>query len=105
MPVGKQGVNLYKEIDWDAMTITNNFLFQEVLQNKELCKQLLESILHIQIKVIRYPQAEKSLTAQLRSKGIRLDVYVTDKENNVFDVECRARATGACCTGIWMKKR
>ncbi|MBQ9572603.1 MAG: Rpn family recombination-promoting nuclease/putative transposase [Acidaminococcaceae bacterium] len=90
MPVGKQGENLYKEIDWDAMTITNNFLFQEVLRNKDLCKQLLESILHIQIKDVRYPQTEKSMTAQLRSKGIRLDVYVTDKENNVYDVEMQS---------------
>ena len=90
MPVRKQGENLYKEIDWDAMTITNNFLFQEVLRNKGLCSQLLESILHIQIKDIRYPQTEKSMTAQLRSKGIRLDVYVTDKENNVYDVEMQS---------------
>ena len=90
MPVGKQGENLYKEIDWDAMTITNNFLFQEVLRNKDLCKQLLESILHIQIKDVRYPQTEKSMTAQLRSKGIRLDVYVTDKENYVYDVEMQS---------------
>ena len=72
------------------MTITNNFLFQEVLRNKDLCKQLLESILHIQIKDVRYPQTEKSMTAQLRSKGIRLDVYVTDKENNVYDVEMQS---------------
>ena len=90
MPVGKQGENLYKEIDWDAMTITNNFLFQEVLRNKDLCRQLLENILHIQIKDIRYPQTEKSMTAQLRSKSIRLDVYVTDKENNVYDVEMQS---------------
>ena len=72
------------------MTITNNFLFQEVLRNKDLCRQLLENILHIQIKDIRYPQTEKSMTAQLRSKSIRLDVYVTDKENNVYDVEMQS---------------
>ena len=72
------------------MTITNNFLFQEVLRNKDLCRQLLENILHIQIKDIRYPQTEKSMTAQLRSKGIRLDVYVTDTENNVYDVEMQS---------------
>lgn len=87
MPVGKQGGILYKEIDWDAMTITNNFLFQEVLRNKELCAHLIENILHIQIKDIHYPQAEKSMTAQLRSKSIRLDLYVTDVDNNVYDVE------------------
>ena len=87
MPVGKPGEDLYKEIDWDAMTITNNFLFQEVLRNKQLCKHLIENILHIQVKDIRYPQSEKSMTAQLRSKSIRLDLYVTDTENNVYDVE------------------
>lgn len=69
------------------MTITNNFLFQEVLRNKQLCKHLIENILHIQVKDIRYPQSEKSMTAQLRSKSIRLDLYVTDTENNVYDVE------------------
>ena len=72
------------------MTITNNFLFQEVFRNKELCKEFIESILHIQIKDIHYPQTEKSVTAQLRSKSIRLDVYVTDTENNVFDVEMQS---------------
>ena len=87
VPVGKPGENLYKKIDWDAMTITNNFLFQEVLRNKELCKHLIENILHIQIKDIHYPQTEKSMTAQLRSRSIRLDLYVTDTENNVYDVE------------------
>ena len=69
------------------MTITNNFLFQEVLRNKQLCKHLIENILHIQVKDIRYPQSEKSMTAQMRSKSIRLDLYVTDTENNVYDVE------------------
>jgi hypothetical protein len=69
---------LYKKIDWNTVTITNNFLFQEVFRNKELCKKFIENILHIQIKDIHYPQTEKSVTAQLRSKSIRLDVYVTD---------------------------
>ena len=69
------------------MTITNNFLFQEVLRNKQLCKHLIENILHIQVKDIRYPQSKKSMTAQMRSKSIRLDLYVTDTENNVYDVE------------------
>lgn len=87
VPVGKPGEDLYKEIDWDTMTITNNFLFQEVLRNKQLCKYLIENILHIQVKDIRYPQSEKSMTAQMRSKSIRLDLYVTDTENNVYDVE------------------
>ncbi len=81
---------MYKKIDWDAVTITNNFLFQEVFRNKELCKKFIENILHIQIKDIHYLQTEKSVTAKLRSKSIRLDVYVTDTENNIFDVEMQS---------------
>ena len=81
---------MYKKIDWDSENITNNYLFQEVFRNKELCKKFIENILHIQIKDIQYPQTEKSVTAQLRSKSIRLDVYVLDTDNNVFDVEMQS---------------
>ena len=49
---------MYSNIDWDAITIKNNFLFQETLRNKSLCKQLLERVLHIQVKTIRYMETE-----------------------------------------------
>jgi predicted transposase/invertase (TIGR01784 family) len=87
VPVRKRGENLYKNIDWDAITIKNNFLFQETLRNKSLCKQLLERVLHIQVKTIRYMETEKTMKAQLSSKNTRLDVYVEDKDRNVADIE------------------
>ena len=52
---------MYSNIDWDAITIKNNFLFQETLRNKSLCKQLLERVLHIQVKTIRYMETEKTI--------------------------------------------
>ena len=78
---------MYSNIDWDAITIKNNFLFQETLRNKSLCKQLLERVLHIQVKTIRYMETEKTMKAQLSSKNTRLDVYVEDKDGNVADIE------------------
>ena len=78
---------MYRNIDWDAITIKNNFLFQETLRNKSLCKQLLERVLHIQVKTIRYMETEKTMKAQLSSKNTRLDVYVEDKDGNVADIE------------------
>lgn len=78
---------MYRIIDWDAITIKNNFLFQETLRNKSLCKQLLERVLHIQIKTIRYMETEKTMKAQLSAKNTRLDVYVEDKYGNVADIE------------------
>ena len=86
---------MYKEIDWDAMTIKNNFLFQETLRNKTLCKYLLEHVLHIQIKTIRYSETEKTMSAQLRSKNTRLDVYVEDNLGNVSDVEMQTTGSAS----------
>ena len=93
MPVRKRGENLYRNIDWDAITIKNNFLFQETLRNKSLCKQLLERVLHIQVKTIRYMETEKTMKAQLSSKNTRLDVYVEDKDGNVADIEMQTTDT------------
>ncbi|MBQ8919002.1 MAG: Rpn family recombination-promoting nuclease/putative transposase [Acidaminococcaceae bacterium] len=78
---------MQKNIDWDAVTISNNFLFQEILRNKSLCKQLLECVLHIQIRTIRYTETEKTMNAQLSSKNTRLDVYVEDNYGNIADIE------------------
>jgi predicted transposase/invertase (TIGR01784 family) len=84
---------LYSNIDWDAITIKNNFLFQETLRNKSLCKQLLERVLHIQVKTIRYMETEKTMKAKLSSKNTRLDVYVEDKGGNVADIEMQTTDT------------
>ncbi len=37
-----------KTIDWDSLTFANNYVFQEVLKNKKLCKYLIERILTYQ---------------------------------------------------------
>ena len=77
-----------KTIDWDSLTFVNNYVFQEVLKNKELCKYLIERILHIQIKDIRYLIAERHInSARISSKSIRLDVYVENQEGTVLDIE------------------
>ena len=77
-----------KIIDWDSLTFVNNYVFQEVLKNKELCKYLIEKILHIQIKDIRYLIEERHInSARISSKSIRLDVYVENQEGTVLDIE------------------
>lgn len=77
-----------KTIDWDSLTFANNYVFQEVLKNKKLCKYLIERILHIQIKDIRYLIEERHInSARISSKSIRLDVYVENREGTVLDIE------------------
>lgn len=53
VPVGKTGEELsnFKPIDWDSMTFSNNIVFLEVMKNKELCKHLIEQVLHIHMRI------------------------------------------------------
>jgi hypothetical protein len=57
------------------------------MEKPELCRQLLERVLDVKISEINYPEGEKSLEAQLTSKGVRLDIYVTLADGTVIDVE------------------
>lgn len=45
-----------KEIKWEEIGISNDFLFGRVMQNSKLCKKLLETILGIEIERIEYPE-------------------------------------------------
>ena len=85
-----------KNIDWDRLKFTNNYVFQEVMKNKELCKYLIEQILHIQVKDIEYFIAERSVNSpRISSKSIRLDVYVENQEGTVLDIEMQVTGEGS----------
>ena len=45
--------------EWEELTISDNFLFQKVMQNPRLCKRLIEKLLGIKVKNLNYPTAEK----------------------------------------------
>ena len=73
---------------WLNAGISDNFIFSKTMENyPDLCRELLEKILHIKIKEISYPEREKVIESRLDSKGIRIDVYVEDEENRLFDIE------------------
>ena len=70
----------------EELTFTDNFMFCHAMKNEELCKELLEKLLHIKIDHIVYPELEKELTAYYESKSVRLDVYVKDSDK-IYDIE------------------
>ena len=72
----------YEELD-----ITDPFIFAKVMSDKELCKPLLENILNIKIRDIVYVDYEETIQMTAKSKGIRLDIYVEDDDNTVFNLE------------------
>ena len=77
------------EKTWEELTIQSNFVFGKAMEsNPDLCRRLLEKILKIRIKEISYPEREKTIEMRTDSKGIRIDVYVEEKnKNRSFDIE------------------
>lgn len=74
--------------EYDELSFTDDFLFCKVLENNEdLCRELLELILGRKIRRINYLAKQKIIDITSDGKGIRLDVYLEDDENTVFDIE------------------
>ena len=73
--------------EWEELTISDNFLFQKVMQNKRLCMWLITKLLGINVKDIIYPEAEKTVETSPTQKGIRLDVYVVTEDGTIIDIE------------------
>ena len=77
------------EKKWHEATIQNNFIFGKTMEiYPELCRKLIEIILKIKVLRIDYPEREKNIELRTDSKGVRLDVYVQDKNcNRSFNLE------------------
>lgn len=71
---------------WEDLEFSDNFIFCKVMQNEELCKELLEILLDFKIEKIEYLKTENQLENFYDSKGVRLDVYVKD-DKRIFDIE------------------
>ncbi|WP_432899992.1 PD-(D/E)XK nuclease family transposase [Treponema socranskii] len=70
----------------DELSFTDDFMFGTVMKNKRICKGVLERLLHIKVGKIEYPSLQKTIAPFYESKGIRLDVYVSDPDR-IFDIE------------------
>ena len=61
---------------WESLGIDNDFLFGKVMQDPELCKELLQRILpDLEIDHIEYPELQKEIRPDVDAKSVRLDVY------------------------------
>ena len=72
---------------YEELGITDAFMFAKVMSNKETCKPVLEQILNIKIRDIEYLDYEETIQIAPGSKSIRLDIYVEDDKNTVFNLE------------------
>lgn len=81
-------------MDWEGIGISNDFLFGKIMRKPELCKELLERILpDLEIQRIEYPELQKSIEPDADARSVRLDVYVRDDKEKVYDIEMQVADT------------
>ena len=84
-------MSYYQIKPWEELTLQDDYMFKLIMGRKRICKKMLERILNIKIRDIRYIEKEKSMQARYESKGIRLDVYVEDDKNTIYNIEMQVR--------------
>ena len=77
---------------YEELEFTDGFLFSKIMyERKDLCKELLELILQKKIERIEYVTYERVIEMRPDSRGVRLDVYTKDEEQNSYDIEMQVR--------------
>ena len=80
--------------EWKKLTLADDFIFSRIMQNTEICKEVLELLLKIKISNIKFPVAQKVIQTLKASKGVRMDVYVQEADGQrVFDIEIQSVIT------------
>lgn len=79
---------------YEDLTITDDFMFGKVMHHPERCRKLLEMILDIRIREVVFLDEQDSMNPDYAAKGIRLDIYLEDAENTVYNVEMQAKNEG-----------
>ncbi len=72
---------------FEELEFKDDFMFGVIMRKPQYCKPFLETILGIKISDIKYPKTQGTIDIAANSKSVRLDVYVEDEENTVYNIE------------------
>lgn len=72
---------------FEELQIKDDFMFSVVMRNPKYCKPFLERVLGVKIARIEYPKAQETIDISANAKSVRLDIYVEDGNNTVYNIE------------------
>ncbi len=71
---------------YEELTIADDFMFGKVMEDKALCREVLECLLEQPVGELEDVRTERQFRYTTDGKPIRLDVYTRD-QNHVYDAE------------------
>ncbi len=72
---------------FEELVFSDNFMFGKVMEDPELCREVLECLLQRDVGELATIEIEKEIKYTSGGKPIRLDVYNEDSDGSVYDVE------------------
>lgn len=72
---------------FEELQIKDDFMFSVVMRNPRFCKIFLERVLGLKIAHIEYPKSQETIDISADAKSVRLDIYVEDGNNTVYNIE------------------
>ena len=70
----------------EKLTFTDDFMFGEIMKNEEICKGVIERLLHIKVEKLELITLQETIAPYYETRGVRFDVYVKDSDK-VYDIE------------------
>ncbi len=75
---------------FDELTIADDYMFYRVMENTDICKTLLNIVLHDKTDTITDIQLQRTIADAGSAKGVRFDVWAKDCNGTIYDVEMQA---------------
>ena len=79
---------------FEELQLKDDFMFGIIMRNPKFCKPFLERILGIKISRIEYPKSQDIIDLAADAKSVRLDIYVEDDDNSVYNIEMQTTENG-----------
>ena len=73
------------------LNLTNRFLFDEVMEDRQTHRDVLEIIFQREIPLLEENETEKELRVSPLSRSIRMDVFAMDEEDKVYNTEMQQK--------------
>ena len=72
---------------FDELVFSDDFMFGKVMEDKELCRELLECLLGQPVGELSEIQGQREFRYTSDGKPMRLDVFNKDEEERIYDAE------------------